>query len=253
MKWIVVLNTSKKDRNKGTYIHKYIVEVKCQYPHTKPTTNLGFVSTVVCVCIASSLHALSLSLLWSNYTTNTQQQHSTVSPSSSRDFHSQIPNPSRDFTPKTRHSIDPRPFILARARVLLYILYQFLSVFVCAGFECKFDMVATVKVKSDKLRPCMTCPLCRKLFKDATTISLCLHTCSSLLFTFNCFLTCPCSLPIWFWFWLIVLAFCILFSLRFWCSCSLSSYAMCYLLTLLGSCNFYAISWVFMIWVFCSM
>ncbi|KAH1037449.1 hypothetical protein GLYMA_20G225400v4 [Glycine max] len=33
-----------------------------------------------------------------------------------------------------------------------------------------------VKVKRDTLRPCMTCPLCHKFFKDATTISLCLHT-----------------------------------------------------------------------------
>ncbi|XP_061346506.1 E3 ubiquitin protein ligase DRIP2-like [Gastrolobium bilobum] len=33
-----------------------------------------------------------------------------------------------------------------------------------------------VKVKRDTLRACMTCPLCHKLFKDATTISLCLHT-----------------------------------------------------------------------------
>lgn len=27
---------------------------------------------------------------------------------------------------------------------------------------------------------CMTCPLCNKLFRDATTISECLHTCESL-------------------------------------------------------------------------
>ncbi|KHN14700.1 E3 ubiquitin protein ligase DRIP2 [Glycine soja] len=33
-----------------------------------------------------------------------------------------------------------------------------------------------VKVKRNTLRPCMTCPLCHKFFKDATTISLCLHT-----------------------------------------------------------------------------
>ncbi|KAK7344173.1 hypothetical protein VNO77_13505 [Canavalia gladiata] len=39
-------------------------------------------------------------------------------------------------------------------------------------------MVSTqvVKVKRDTLRACMTCPLCHNLFKDATTISLCLHT-----------------------------------------------------------------------------
>ncbi|XP_014514668.1 E3 ubiquitin protein ligase DRIP2 isoform X2 [Vigna radiata var. radiata] len=33
-----------------------------------------------------------------------------------------------------------------------------------------------VKVKRDTLRPCMTCPLCHNFYKDATTISLCLHT-----------------------------------------------------------------------------
>ncbi|GAB4855391.1 hypothetical protein Ancab_024014 [Ancistrocladus abbreviatus] len=33
-----------------------------------------------------------------------------------------------------------------------------------------------VKVRRDKVAACMTCPLCKKLLKDATTISLCLHT-----------------------------------------------------------------------------
>ncbi|XP_062150066.1 E3 ubiquitin protein ligase DRIP2-like [Alnus glutinosa] len=33
-----------------------------------------------------------------------------------------------------------------------------------------------VKVKRDKLAACMACPLCNKLFRDATTISECLHT-----------------------------------------------------------------------------
>ncbi|KAI4301931.1 hypothetical protein L6164_035165 [Bauhinia variegata] len=33
-----------------------------------------------------------------------------------------------------------------------------------------------VKVKRETLEACMTCPLCHKLLKDATTISLCLHT-----------------------------------------------------------------------------
>ncbi|KAE8022605.1 hypothetical protein FH972_008391 [Carpinus fangiana] len=33
-----------------------------------------------------------------------------------------------------------------------------------------------VKVKRDKLASCMACPLCNKLFRDATTISECLHT-----------------------------------------------------------------------------
>ncbi|GMH07810.1 hypothetical protein Nepgr_009650 [Nepenthes gracilis] len=33
-----------------------------------------------------------------------------------------------------------------------------------------------VKVRRDKVAACMTCPLCSKLLKEATTISLCLHT-----------------------------------------------------------------------------
>ncbi|KAJ9180087.1 hypothetical protein P3X46_008372 [Hevea brasiliensis] len=33
-----------------------------------------------------------------------------------------------------------------------------------------------VKVKRDIIQACMTCPLCKKLLRDATTISLCLHT-----------------------------------------------------------------------------
>ncbi|KAI3911737.1 hypothetical protein MKX01_029498 [Papaver californicum] len=32
------------------------------------------------------------------------------------------------------------------------------------------------KVRKDTLKACMTCPLCNKLFKEATTISECLHT-----------------------------------------------------------------------------
>jgi E3 ubiquitin-protein ligase DRIP len=37
-----------------------------------------------------------------------------------------------------------------------------------------------VMVKRDLLARCMTCPLCRRLLRDATTISECLHTCESL-------------------------------------------------------------------------
>lgn len=37
-----------------------------------------------------------------------------------------------------------------------------------------------VKMKRETLETCMTCPLCHKLLKEATTISLCLHTCESL-------------------------------------------------------------------------
>ncbi|XP_050372093.1 E3 ubiquitin protein ligase DRIP2-like [Argentina anserina] len=33
-----------------------------------------------------------------------------------------------------------------------------------------------VKVKRDKLEACMTCPICNELFREATTISECLHT-----------------------------------------------------------------------------
>ncbi|CAM8925922.1 unnamed protein product [Rhodiola kirilowii] len=33
-----------------------------------------------------------------------------------------------------------------------------------------------VKVNREKIAACMTCPICNKLFKEATTISLCLHT-----------------------------------------------------------------------------
>ena len=35
----------------------------------------------------------------------------------------------------------------------------------------------SVRVKREVLAACMTCPLCHKLFRDATTISECLHTC----------------------------------------------------------------------------
>ncbi|GMH10480.1 hypothetical protein Nepgr_012321 [Nepenthes gracilis] len=33
-----------------------------------------------------------------------------------------------------------------------------------------------VKMRRDKVAACMTCPICNKLLKEATTISLCLHT-----------------------------------------------------------------------------
>ncbi|XP_021773137.1 E3 ubiquitin protein ligase DRIP2-like isoform X2 [Chenopodium quinoa] len=33
-----------------------------------------------------------------------------------------------------------------------------------------------VQVRRDKLEACMTCPLCKQLLREATTISLCLHT-----------------------------------------------------------------------------
>ena len=40
---------------------------------------------------------------------------------------------------------------------------------------------AVVMVKRELLARCMTCPLCRRLLRDATTISECLHTCESSL------------------------------------------------------------------------
>lgn len=35
------------------------------------------------------------------------------------------------------------------------------------------------RVKREPVAKCLTCPLCHKLLRDATTISMCLHTCSS--------------------------------------------------------------------------
>ncbi|KAM7273660.1 hypothetical protein ACFE04_028324 [Oxalis oulophora] len=37
-----------------------------------------------------------------------------------------------------------------------------------------------VKVLSSKLKPVFRCPFCDMLFKEATTISLCIHTCQCL-------------------------------------------------------------------------
>jgi hypothetical protein len=36
-----------------------------------------------------------------------------------------------------------------------------------------------VMVKRDLLASCMTCPICKRLLREATTISECLHTCES--------------------------------------------------------------------------
>jgi E3 ubiquitin-protein ligase DRIP len=35
-----------------------------------------------------------------------------------------------------------------------------------------------VMVKRELLARCMTCPLCRRILRDATTVSECLHTCN---------------------------------------------------------------------------
>lgn len=43
------------------------------------------------------------------------------------------------------------------------------------GMEMSNQVV--VKVKREAIATCMTCPLCNKLLRDATTISECLHTC----------------------------------------------------------------------------
>jgi len=45
------------------------------------------------------------------------------------------------------------------------------------------------KVRRNTIVACMTCPLCNKLFREATTISECLHTCehSSLSIRVNFF------------------------------------------------------------------
>lgn len=40
----------------------------------------------------------------------------------------------------------------------------------------KMSSNLVVKVRRDKIAACMTCPICKKLFRDATTISECLHT-----------------------------------------------------------------------------
>ncbi|GFP99581.1 E3 ubiquitin protein ligase drip2 [Phtheirospermum japonicum] len=39
-----------------------------------------------------------------------------------------------------------------------------------------------VKVKREAVAPCMTCPLCHKLLRDATTIIECLHTCEKCIY-----------------------------------------------------------------------
>lgn len=39
-----------------------------------------------------------------------------------------------------------------------------------------------VKVRRDEIASCMTCPLCNNLFKEATTIIECLHTCEYFVF-----------------------------------------------------------------------
>lgn len=48
-----------------------------------------------------------------------------------------------------------------------------------------------VKVKRETIAACMTCPLCNNLFRDATTISECLHTCESLVCLSLCWVSNP--------------------------------------------------------------
>lgn len=50
-----------------------------------------------------------------------------------------------------------------------------------------------VKVKREKLEACMTCPVCNELFREATTISECLHTCKSFFLSISALLGSDCS------------------------------------------------------------
>lgn len=156
-------------------------------------------------CFASpslSLHAL-FSLSRSN-TNNTQtqqrQQHWTVPGLSLRSFSANNRTPSGDLAPKSRHlNSHPRSISVPR-RIQQGQNHRGVLWFTCQDWNAKlinlFVIVAmvssqVVKVKRDTLRPCMTCPLCHNFYKDATTISLCLHTCSSLLpFDFCALLIC---------------------------------------------------------------
>lgn len=45
---------------------------------------------------------------------------------------------------------------------------------------------AVAMVKRELLERCLTCPLCRRLLREATTISECLHTCEPFLLCLAC-------------------------------------------------------------------
>lgn len=77
-----------------------------------------------------------------------------------------------------------------------------------------------VKVKRETIQACMTCPLCRKLFRDATTISECLHTCEflSLFLSLSSFV----SPDLVLYFFQIFCSSLAMFSDLGWCYCSFS-------------------------------
>jgi len=56
----------------------------------------------------------------------------------------------------------------------------------------KIMLGQVVKVQREEIAACMTCPLCNKLFRDATTISECLHTCESLSLSLSLTHFCVC-------------------------------------------------------------
>jgi len=58
------------------------------------------------------------------------------------------------------------------------------------GVLAKMMLGQVVKVQREEIAACMTCPLCNKLFRDATTISECLHTCESLSLSLSHSLLC---------------------------------------------------------------
>jgi len=235
------------------------------HKHTHGTRSVGLLVVCVCVwrvyCFASSslsLHAL-FSLSRSN-TNNTQtqqrQQHWTVPGSSLRSFSAENRTPSGDLAPKSRHLNSlPRSISVPRRiqqgqnhRGVVWFTWQdwnakLINLFVIVAMVSS----QVVKVKRDTLRPCMTCPLCHNFYKDATTISLCLHTCSSLLPFDFCALSdfyaalekiypdsdvAPVYLPRN----LQCIALCLI---------PLGSYSSLSLLS-----NLYLIGWIFMIWVF---
>ena len=76
-----------------------------------------------------------------------------------------------------------------------FLIISAISYYVFSSPECIYLVKAQrtdmsgqiVKVKRGILEACMTCPLCNKLLKEATTISSCLHTCKFFFsFTLSC-------------------------------------------------------------------
>ena len=103
-----------------------------------------------------------------------------------------------------------------------------------------------VRVRREAIAACMTCPLCNKLLRDATTISECLHTCESLLtflslFFFSNFVPFSSSFVLNFSNFLFFFAFCSSSDLgcswfsRFliWVFLGFASYPLCWLVRLM--------------------